>query len=111
MFSTTFIFEKKQYDDEFDRLDVAIAELARSQPDFAGEEFWEDPRSGRISAVYYWHGRDGVDALMRDASHLEVKRRYREWYHGYHVVIAEVLSAYGDGGFDHPVPPMRPDRA
>ncbi|UXY16784.1 DUF4188 domain-containing protein [Chitiniphilus purpureus] len=105
MFSATFIFEKKQYDAEFERLDARIAEAARSHPDFLGEDGWEDPRTGRSAVVYYWRTLDGIQALARDGHHIEAKRGYAQWYKGYHVVIAQVLRAYGDGTFDHPVPP------
>jgi hypothetical protein len=38
MYSSTFIFAKKQYDEEFYRLDQAIAEAAKEIPGYLGEE-------------------------------------------------------------------------
>jgi NADH:ubiquinone oxidoreductase subunit F (NADH-binding) len=42
MCSSTFIFAKKQYDEEFYRLDQAIAEAAKEIPGYLGEEAWEN---------------------------------------------------------------------
>ncbi|MBM3116582.1 antibiotic biosynthesis monooxygenase [Jeongeupia naejangsanensis] len=108
MYSSTFIFEKKQYDAEFERLDPLIAAAARAHPDFAGEEHWENPHNGRLCVVYYWHSLAGLHALMRDPQHVEAKRQYQRWYKGFQIVIAEVVRAYGDGHFaDHPVAAFR----
>ena len=40
MFSSTFIFATRQFDDAFHRLDKTIAEVARSTPGYLGEESW-----------------------------------------------------------------------
>lgn len=40
IYSSTFIFAKGQYDDEFYMLDAEIAELAKSIPGYIGEERW-----------------------------------------------------------------------
>jgi NADH:ubiquinone oxidoreductase subunit F (NADH-binding) len=53
MYSSTFIFAKGQYDDEFFRLDDAIAEAAKKIPGYLGEETWENQTTGLISNVYY----------------------------------------------------------
>ena len=34
-----------------------------------------------------------------DPDHLAAKARYREWYDGYRVLVAEVLRDYGDGRY------------
>lgn len=52
MYSATFIFAKKQYDEEFHRLDQAIADAAKEIPGYLGEETWENPSTGLISNVY-----------------------------------------------------------
>ena len=36
--------------------------------------------------------------------HIEAKKRYADWYNGYHVVISEVLRSYGDAAFAHITP-------
>ena len=53
MYSSTFIFAKKQYDDDFYRLDHAIAAAAKEIPGYLGEEAWENPETGLISNVCY----------------------------------------------------------
>ena len=52
MYSATFIFDKKQYDEEFYKLDAAIAAIAKDSAGYLGEEAWENPETGRISNVY-----------------------------------------------------------
>ena len=48
MYSATFIFDKKQYDEEFYKLDNAIAEIAKNSVGYLGEEAWVNPETGRI---------------------------------------------------------------
>ena len=42
MYSATFIFDKKQYDDAFYALDNAIAAAAKETEGYLGEESWEN---------------------------------------------------------------------
>jgi heme-degrading monooxygenase HmoA len=102
MISATFIFDTRQFDAEFHRLDALIAAAARETDGYLGEEAWEDGKSGRISNVYYWESQAGLQQLMAHPKHQEAKRRYGEWLSGYQVIIAEVLRTYGDKAFDHP---------
>ncbi|GAB2476004.1 hypothetical protein GCM10027082_29040 [Comamonas humi] len=95
MYSSTFIFAKKQYDDDFHRLDQAIAEVARLIPGYLGEEAWES--AGLVSNVYYWDSLEALQALMQHPRHLEAKARQGEWLAGYQVVISQILKTYGDG--------------
>ena len=103
MYTATFTFAKRQFDDEFHRLDQAIAEAARATPGYLGEEAWENAHTGLISNVYYWRTLEALQQLMQHPVHLEVKRRQSEWLAGYHVVIAQVLRSYGDAGVAHPL--------
>lgn len=96
MFSSTFIFAKRQYDDEFHRLDEAIAEAARGTPGYLGEESWENAATGLISNVYYWESLEALQALIQHPKHLEAKSRQGNWLAGYQVVISQVLRTYGD---------------
>lgn len=107
MFSASFIFEPHEYDDEFHELNSKIDDLARSSPGFAGSESWLSADGARRNAVYYWESLDALEAFSKDPAHLEAKRRYAKWYKGYHVVIAEVLKTYGDGGVEHITPDTR----
>ncbi len=110
MYASTFTFAKKQYDDDFHRLDQAIAEAAKQIPGYLGEEAWENDRL--LSNVYYWDSLEALQALMQHHTHLQAKARQGEWLDGYQVVIAQVLRTYGDGKLGglplaHPAPPER----
>ena len=102
MYSATFIFDKKQFDEEFHRLDQAIAEIARKTTGYISEDTWENVETGRMSNVYYWESMEGLQQLIQHPKHLEAKAAYSKWLAGYHVVISEVLRAYGDGAISHP---------
>lgn len=97
MYSSTFIFAKRQFDEAFHQLDQRIAEAARATPGYLGEESWENPASGLVSTVYYWESLEALQSLMRHPEHLEAKSRQAQWLDGYQVVVAEVLRMYGDG--------------
>jgi heme-degrading monooxygenase HmoA len=102
MYSSTFIFAKGDYDDEFHRLDQAIAEAAKSIPGYLGEESWESEATGLISNVYYWESMEALRELMVHPRHLEAKARQQQWLKGYQVVVSQVLKVYGDGKLPHP---------
>jgi heme-degrading monooxygenase HmoA len=96
IFSSTFIFAKQQFDDEFHRLDEAIAEVARSTPGYLGEESWENTATGLISNVYYWESLEALQVLIKHPKHLEAKSKQDKWLAGYQVVISQVIRTYGD---------------
>jgi heme-degrading monooxygenase HmoA len=96
MYSSTFIFAKKQFDAEFHRLDAGIAAAAKAIPGYLGEEAWENPATGLVSNVYYWDSLDALHTLMQHPTHLQAKAAQANWLAGYKVVIAEVIRAYGD---------------
>lgn len=102
MISATFIFDKKQFDEEFYQLDNAIAEVARNCVGYLGEESWENTETGRFANVYYWESMQTLQALMQHPKHLEAKAAQAKWLSGYQVIIAEVLRAYSDEKFAHP---------
>lgn len=93
----TFIFAKKQFDDEFHRLDQTIAAAAREIPGYLGEEAWENPATGLVSNVYYWSSLEALQALMSHPAHLQAKAAQSNWLAGYRVVISTVLRTYGGG--------------
>jgi heme-degrading monooxygenase HmoA len=103
MYSSTFIFAKKQFDDEFHRLDAAIAEAAKSMPGYLGEESWENAASGLVSNVYYWESLEALQGLMQHPTHLQAKADQSKWLNGYQVVISQVLRTYGDHKLSHPL--------
>jgi heme-degrading monooxygenase HmoA len=96
MYSSTFIFATKQFDDEFHRLDQAIAEAARSIPGYLGEEAWENTSTGLVSNIYYWESLEALQALVQHPKHLEAKAAQEKWLDGYQVVISQVMKIYGD---------------
>jgi heme-degrading monooxygenase HmoA len=102
MISATFIFDKKQFDEEFHQLDLAIAEVARQARGYLGEESWENIETGRIANVYYWESMEALQTLMQHPKHIEAKANQAKWLNGYQVVIAEVVRAYSDDKFFHP---------
>ena len=106
MYTATFTFAKRDFDDEFMALDGLIAEAARSTPGYLGEEAWENPSNGLISNVYYWATLESLQALMKNPAHIAAKQRQQQWLAGYQVVIAQVLGSYGDGGIGHPLAAM-----
>lgn len=95
MYSSTFIFAKKQYDAEFFELDQVIADTAKAIPGYLGEETWENPQTGIISNVYYWESKEALQKLIQDPRHQEAKAKHSKWLDGYRVVIAEVQHEYG----------------
>jgi len=111
IFTATFTFAAGTFDDEFRALDAQIADAAKRIPGYLGEEVWENPTSGLISTVYYWENMQALQALMNHPAHLAAKREQARWLNGYHVVIAQVIGSYGDGGIPHPLkerPAIRP---
>jgi heme-degrading monooxygenase HmoA len=107
MYSSTFIFAKRQFDDAFHALDQAIAEAAKSVPGYLGEECWENPATGLVCNVYYWQTMESLQALMSHPAHLQAKQRQAEWLAGYQVVIGQVIGCYGDQGLAHPLSKLR----
>ena len=97
MYSSTFIFAKKQFDEHFHALDQAIAAAAREIPGYLGEEAWENPSTGLVSNVYYWESLEALQALMQHPKHLEAKAAQKNWLDGYQVVISQIVKTYGDG--------------
>ena len=106
MYSSTFTFAKGQYDDEFYRLDEAIAKVAKAIPGYLGEETWENPSTGLISNVYYWSSLEALQQLIDHPTHMQAKTAQAKWLNGYQVVIAQVLQAYADGKISHPLRAM-----
>jgi heme-degrading monooxygenase HmoA len=101
MYSSTFIFATKRFDDTFHRLDQEIAKVAKTIPGYLGEETWENSASGLTSNVYYWQSLDALQMLIQHPAHLEAKAAQSNWLNGYQVIISEVIRTYGDGALEH----------
>ena len=110
IYTSTFTFAKREFDDEFHGLDNAIAQLASSIPGYMGEEAWENSATGLISNVYYWESMEALRVLIEHPIHQEAKRKQARWLNGFQVVIAQVTHTYGDGGIPHPLGKVRPSR-
>ena len=110
MYTSTFTFAKRQYDDEFHALDDVIARIAKAIPGYRGEESWENPATGLISNVYYWDSLEALRQLIEHPTHTEAKKQQERWLNGYQIVIAQVLKTYGDGGIEHPLAASAPDQ-
>jgi heme-degrading monooxygenase HmoA len=107
VYTSTFIFAKQTFDDEFHSLDAAIAAAARATPGYLGEESWENTSTGLVSNVYYWASLDALNQLMNHPQHLQAKARQGRWLAGYQVVIAQVVRMYGDGQLQGVLPVCR----
>jgi len=101
MFSAAFIFEPGTYDARFHELNALIGAAARATPGYLGVESWRSPDGSRANATYYWESLEALRQFSQHPHHLEAKREYQRWYLGYHIVISEVIRAYGDGSFAH----------
>jgi heme-degrading monooxygenase HmoA len=104
MYSAAFIYEAKEYDAEFHRLNDAIRAVADSLPGFLGAEHWHSPDGARSNATYYWSDLEALKIFSNHPTHQEAKRHYARWYSGYHIVVSEVLRSYGNGAIAHFTP-------
>ena len=107
MFSAAFIWEPGTYDDEFNELNALIEAAAIAAPGYLGVEEWKSEDGKRRNATYYWENLAGLKALSEHPKHIEAKRKYSQWYNGFHVVISEVVKSYGDSAFAHITPSKR----
>jgi len=101
MFTISFIFRPGTYDDDFHRLDGAIAATAKQTEGFLGSETWVSGDGKTINAVYYWADLKHLRDFAQAVEHREAKASYARWYDAYQVVVAEIRSVYGDGRLGH----------
>lgn len=103
MYTATFTFAARAFDDEFHTLDQTIARAAKAIPGYLGEESWENPVTGQVSNVYYWESLEALEALMRHPVHIAAQRQQARWLDGYQVIVAQVIGCHGDGRLEHPL--------
>jgi heme-degrading monooxygenase HmoA len=101
MYLIAFMFRPAQYDDEFHRLNDEIQAAAEDSDGYVGQETWVSPDGTTRNAVYYWNDMASLREFGDFAAHRVAKARYREWYDGYQIVIAEITEVYGDGRLPH----------
>ncbi|TBL73766.1 hypothetical protein EYY94_15565 [Obesumbacterium proteus] len=108
MFLTSFIFDKKEYDEDFYKLDKKIEDFSKDIAGFIGMESFTDVQSGRLINNYYWDNREGLELLMNNVEHLRAKEQSGKWIAGFQVVIAKIEGAH-NVNLDHPLSehPMR----
>jgi heme-degrading monooxygenase HmoA len=111
LYTATFVFAKKQFDDDFHRLDAQIAAVARAIPGYLGEETWDNAVSGLVSNVYYWDSLAALQQLVQHPLHREAKASQSRWLDGFRVTIAQVLRRYGDAGLAGVGPCDPPEQA
>lgn len=102
MYQAAFMFRPGPTDAEFQAFNAQINACAIRLDGFLGEENWQSPDGSLRMALYYWADRICLDAFVRDPIHRKAKARQAEWYNGYHVIVSEVISSYGDGRLPHP---------
>lgn len=100
VYSATFIFRIKEYDEDFDRLNELIDRAAESNAGFLGKERWENSEENRKAVVYYWKGMEALEEFSRNPDHRKAKQRYKEWYSGYEIIISELKQFRSDGGLE-----------
>jgi heme-degrading monooxygenase HmoA len=98
MHTVSFVFKPGVYDDEFHALDAEIEAFAQSLDGFIGVERWVNSDGDVRNSVYYWRDMETIKVFSRFDHHIDAKKRYKNWYEGYHIVISEIVSNYGDGG-------------
>jgi heme-degrading monooxygenase HmoA len=96
MYSATFTFIAKEFDDEFYELDKRIAEAAKQIPGYLGEEAWENKETGKVSTTYYWESLDALQQLVNDPNHKIAKRLSDQWLEKYFVTISQIIKSYGN---------------
>lgn len=69
LFLTSFIFEKKEYDEEFYQLDGWIERYTQSIDGYIGMESYTDAASGRMVNNYYWQTRESMELLINNLQH------------------------------------------
>jgi heme-degrading monooxygenase HmoA len=100
VYLATFEFEQVSADEEWRALNAEIQRAAEGNEAYAERSVWTSPDGDRTLVVYRWETLEGLQAFREHPTHREAKRRYEEWYDGFEVTIAEVLTEYRDGGLD-----------
>jgi len=102
LFLSSFIFEKKEYDNDFYVLDQEIEAYATKITGFIGMESYTDAASGRIINNYYWQNRAAMESLITHFAHARAKSESDRWIAGYQTVIAEIEGSH-NMNLSHPL--------
>lgn len=98
VYSATFIFRIKNYDDEFEHLNSIIDQAANTNSGFLGKERWANEKENVRSVVYYWDSLKALKEFSNHPKHKKAKKNYKKWYSGYEIIISEVLKFKSDNG-------------
>jgi len=98
IYSASFIFQVKKEDAEFKQFNELINKAARANSGYLGKEKWENPEENKKAVTYYWDSLESLKTFSNHSAHQMAKQQYRQWYHGYEVIISEVLTVKSDGG-------------
>jgi len=94
LWQAPFIFEKKEYDNEFYALDSQIEQAALASQGYLGMVSYQSQGGQRLINNYYRSNKEGMESLIFNATHREAKRKSERWLAGYQVVIAEITSVH-----------------
>lgn len=94
LFLTSFIFEKKEYDEEFYQLDGWIERYTQTIDGYIGMESYTDAASGRMVNNYYWQTRESMELLINNLQHQQAKSQSHKWLSGYQTIIAEIQGCH-----------------
>ena len=97
MYSATFMVKVSAYNEAYESLNARVIIIAEENPGYLGRESWTE--GDRNVVILYWRTLEDLKAFGVHPEHLHAKSRYKEWYSGYKIVIAEVLREYGDGNY------------
>lgn len=103
MYTSTFTLAPGPNNDEFQTSMRALAAAAKSVPGYLGEETWENQESGVICITFYWRTMDALQHMAAYQDQLRAAQPGQAWRQGYQVVVAEVVTFYGDGRIAHPL--------
>lgn len=103
VYTATFIFKVKTYDEDFHRLNDKIDEAAKAQDGYLGKNSWIHPEDEEEHAViYYWESKEAIHQFSNHPKHLEAKQQFDRWYKGYRVFISEMLTLNEKNWTDEP---------
>ncbi|EEC7408106.1 hypothetical protein D4L89_RS22825 [Escherichia coli] len=102
LFLTSFIFKKKEYDEEFYQLDALIEKHTQSIDGYIGMETYTDAASDKIINTYYWKNREAMDLMINNFQHRQAKEKSHKWLSGYQTIIAEIKGCH-NVNIQHPL--------
>jgi heme-degrading monooxygenase HmoA len=94
LWQATFIFEKRQYDDEFYALNERIEQATLASPAYLGMESYQSADGLRLINNYYWSDKKAMEESIHNPHHVEAKQKSDRWLVGYQVIIAQIETVH-----------------